>query len=236
MSNHRNELESRWRPEYDQHPIGGYTKPSFVQALNLIDKLAAHRAEADKDVRLSDVGKRDKVRSGAAALAKDMVKIRGLVAEAKVAVEKQRADLAPKVKDKTDLARALLRQEVRTFLRGMKPGEAVAYACQQNIDPVVCEAIFEAPSLVPSVSEVMDHILRTHLNKTAGSQLAAIAEQSQAIVLSEAAVRIAQRSLAETVGAQTPAAFEAWLSENAPGSPRESNSPNWESLAQKVGN
>src|SRR5690348_2162727 len=54
---------------------------------------------------------------------------------------------------------------------------------------------FSRPSLVPALSGAMDNVLRAYHDNNAGPQIAAIAEQENAIELSEAAVHAAEMAL-----------------------------------------
>lgn len=208
----RRELESRWPSKFNTHAM----KQHFSNALDLVDRIEGKRIEVKADKRLSEVGHVEQVQAFAATQASALVKARAAVARARSSLEKDRAKLIPTVKDKADISAALLRQEVRSFLRSKSPSEAIQVALNPDADPVIIAAIFEAPSVLSNVTEQSrDHILKGYLENNAAPQIAALREQNEAIGVLEAAVRIAEGAVATAAGVQ-PATLDRWLAEKAP--------------------
>jgi hypothetical protein len=219
MTTMRKELESRWLPEYDKHGIVKTVKPHFTAAFEMIDSIDKKRAEVNADKRFSDVGRTDEMQKFATTKAPALVRARTAVSAAKDALQKQRVELAPSVKDKNDIARALLRQEVRSLMRTKTPMEAVGFAFASN-DPIIMEAIFEVPSVLSNLTDKhRDDVLNTFLERNASQQIATIADQADAIELFEVALRAAEESLSTAAGV-APAVFGKWLKEKAPIDPR----------------
>jgi hypothetical protein len=54
--------------------------------------------------------------------------------------------------DKGDLAAAMVRSEIRTWLRGLEPAKKVAMFAMGDLDPAVAEAILEAPAELSGVT------------------------------------------------------------------------------------
>lgn len=215
MTTMRKQLENRWLPQYDKHGIVRTVKPHFSVAFDLIESINKKRADVNSDKRLSDVGRAGEIQAFAATKASTLVKARTAVSAAKEALQKQRVELAPAVKDKKDIARALLRQEVRSLMRSKTASDAEIFALASD-DPVIMEAIFEVPSVISNLTDRQrDNALNVFLDRNASQQVAVIGEQNDAIELLEVAVRAAEESLSTAAGV-APAVFGKWLEENAP--------------------
>lgn len=214
-------LTGRWKPEYAKHGISVAVRKHFDSVLNLVDTLDAKRAAIEADRNLSDIGRAQKMREVAIAEAPVLVKAQRGMETAQGLVRKQRLALTPTVKDKTDLAAAMLRQEVRSLLRSKEPGEALKIAMAPDADPIVAEAIFEAPTTLSNISQVhRDQLLSVIVERTAGPQLAALAEQDETIALLNAAIKGASEPLRQTADV-APIAFDKWLAETVPADPKD---------------
>src|SRR5258705_107629 len=78
--------------------------------------------------KVSRVGRAEDLRAVAAAKASPVAKARAAVSDMKAEVAKQRANLAPKVKDRNDVSAAMLRSDMRQFLRTKSQAEIAALA------------------------------------------------------------------------------------------------------------
>jgi hypothetical protein len=205
----RNELERRWKSSYESHSAASNAQRYFESALRILDETSAARAKIDADKNLSDLGKKQALRDAASKFGWLGMRTRDGAAEFKKAVQAQRDALAPKPKDKTDVAAAMVRVQMRTFLQSKTQAEIAALAMS---DENFAEAIFEAPAALSGLtSEARDHLLRSHLERTAGPALAAIDEQAEAVELIETAVGAASNALATAVGV-SPDRLDEWLS------------------------
>lgn len=210
------QLRSRYRPTFERHATAKALKVHLWTATALVDQIAAKRAEIDKDKNWSETGKAGKVSEFAQSLAPTLAKARGAVAGAKTAVARQREALTPKVKDRNDISAAMLRAEMRSFLRGMRPAEAMAYATSDLADETFFTAVFEAPLGLSNLNEVgRDRILQAYLDRNASKQLADIAEQNEAIELVEIAVNAASGHFANAAGVRLDK-LDEFLTEQAP--------------------
>jgi hypothetical protein len=221
MSPLSNALRRQWRPDLEKHGVAKVARKHFDSALDLADILSAKRAEIDADKTLSDIGRTQKLAAFAAAEAPRVAKAMNAVTAAKDAVRKQRLALTPAVKDPNNLANAMLRQEVRAMLRGKSDVDAFALAMAPGTDSLIIEAIFEAPTVLSNISPAhRDRLLTVVVERTAGPQLAALAEQDKAVELLETAVRASTDELCEAAGVQRPM-FDKWIAETAPVDPKE---------------
>jgi hypothetical protein len=167
------ELRSRFHPAYEKHATSKATKVHLWAATAAIEQIAAKRIEIGQNKNLSDAGKAGEVRDFAQSLAPAVARARGAVAGAKRAIARQREALVPLVKDRNDIAAAMLRAEMRSFMRNMRPAEAIAFATSDVADATLFEAIFEAPLVLSNLNAMSrDRILQVYLDRHAGTQLA----------------------------------------------------------------
>jgi hypothetical protein len=165
---------------------------------------------------LSDHGRRQKLQDFAKAEAGHVAKAKRALAAAQEAQAQQRNALLPTVKDKANVASAMLRQEARALLRGKSQAEAAALLFDPNADSILIEAVIEAPLALSGISADM----KDKLQRTAGPMLIALAEQDEALSLLNAALRMSSETLREAVDIH-PTAYDEWLAKAAPVDPKE---------------
>jgi hypothetical protein len=211
-----NELRSRFTPAYEKHATSKATKVHLWAATAAIEQIAAKRIEIGENKNLSDAGKAGEVRDFAQSLAPAVARARGAVVGAKRAIARQREALVPGVKDRNDVSAAMLRTEMRSFLRNMRPAEAIAFATSEVADATLFEAIFEVPLALSNLNDIArDRILQVYLDRNAGAQLADIAEQTEAVSLLETAVNAASVKFADAAGVKLDK-LDDFLAEKAP--------------------
>jgi hypothetical protein len=207
-------LKSRWRSGLDKHPAAVIIRKHFDRILESADKLAAERSRLAADNTLSDIGRAQKLQKVAAEHAAPIAKAIKALAAGHDAVQKQRVALTPTVKDKSDVTSALLRQEIRASLRAS--GKAYQTAAAPDADPIIVEAVFEAPHTISGITkEQRDHLLAAVVERTAGPAVAAINDQVEALSLLNAALRVSTESV-RVAAEVAPHAFDKWLAETAP--------------------
>jgi hypothetical protein len=215
-------LKQRWNSEkLDKHPLAVVARRHFHQVLDARDAIEAKRTELAADKTLSDLGRRQKLQDLAKGQAGHVAKAQRALTAARDKMRDQRKALMPTVRNKADLASAMLRQEARAFLRGKTQAEAVALLFDPNADSIIIEAVFEAPTTLSGISaDVKDKLLAAVIERTAGPALVALSEQDDAIDLLDAALRVSAQSLRAAVDVH-PGAFDKWLAEVAPIDPKE---------------
>jgi hypothetical protein len=208
-----NELRSRYLPKFDKYSVSKAVKPHLWAALDAIDQIAEMRATIDADKMSSQLGKTQQLRDFAPTLAPAVAKARGAIAGAKEAIERQREGLMPRVKDRNDVASAMLRSDFRRFNQGRPVADIIRTV---ESDPTAMEALFEGPpELNGLTSEIRGQILKAYLERHAGELLAAISDQTSAVDLLETGVNKASQELADAAGVY-PNALDSWLLEKAP--------------------
>jgi hypothetical protein len=127
----------------------------------------------------------------------------GAVARAKVTtnrirreLEQRRSKLALQGPDKTDVAGALLRQEIRSWLRSMAPSERTALVSMPDVDRDVALAVLEAPAALTGVTETLrENMIESGLQRLHPEAMKEIADIEEALSLVDNAVRAASKEI-----------------------------------------
>jgi hypothetical protein len=210
-------LHQRWKASYDKLPIASAARPQLQRVLDAAETVRAKRAELAADSNLSDRGRATKLMEFAATAAPRIAKAKRVLETARETVERSRLALVPTVKDKNNVADAMLRAEIRAVLRTKAPGEIAAVLLNPNAGTDLILAVLEAPTLlVPIIApEVRDRMVDAIVRRVAGPQVAALDETKEALDVLDAAVRSSLSTLQEAA-AVSPHTFDAWMEKNAP--------------------
>lgn len=207
-------LKSRWLPTFDTH--SAVIRRHFDQALGVVETLGAKRAELRTDKNLSEIGRAQKLNEFAKAEAARVAKASRTLDTARKTISERRAALVPSVKDKGDVAGALLRREQRDILRTMDAPGMMKILADQNTPMSMLEAIFEAPHLVPAIpAEVKERLTNDLLERIAPAAVASLREQDSALELLQASVNAGALALQDAAGI-TPHEYAKWMAEAAP--------------------
>jgi hypothetical protein len=211
-------LKSKWHPNFDGH--SAVIRRHFDQSLNVVDSIGAKRIELDGNKSLSDIGKKEKLVEFAKSEAARIAKATRTLKTARENISARRAALVPGVRDKTDVAGALLRREQRDVLRKMNSGDLVKILGDDATPMSMLEAIFEAPHLVPTIPpDMKERLVNSLLERIAGPVVATLNEQNRALELLATSIKAGTNALQEASGVQ-PYEFQKWLAEAAPVDPK----------------
>jgi hypothetical protein len=207
-------LKTRWLPTFDGH--SAVIRKHFDQALGVVETLGAKRAELSTDKNLSDVGRAQKLNEFAKAEAARVAKASRTLDTARKTISEKRAALVPSVRDKTDVAAALLRREQRDILRTMDSPGMMKILTDANTPMSMLEAIFEAPHLVPAIPpDVKERLVNDLLERIAPAAVASLREQDSALELLETSIQAGSHALREAAGV-TSHEYAKWIAEAAP--------------------
>ena len=120
---------------------------------------------------------------------------RAIIRKARTEVAERRAKLKVEGPDKTDIAAAFRRMEIRTRLREMKSEELTNYFATygDNLPIEIAQAVTELPPLYSGVPQSRhDLLIERALNVQFGAAIAEINEIEQAIEAAESAVEAAR--------------------------------------------
>jgi hypothetical protein len=211
-------LKKQWLPKFDTH--SAVIRKHFDQALGVAESIGAKRAELAGDKNLSDVGRQQKLTEFAKAEAVRVAKAQRTLETARKSIGDKRDALVPSVKDKTDVAGALLRREQRDVLRTMDSSQMVKILADKDTPISMLEAIFEAPHMVPTIPpDIKNRLVDDLLERIAGPAVAVLREQEEALTLLHVSIKASTDELREAAGIPPPA-FDKWLAEAAPIDPK----------------
>ncbi|BAV45843.1 Uncharacterized protein MLTONO_0940 [Mesorhizobium loti] len=193
-------LKSRWRPEWSNRSDLSGLNNAFSKALHFVETVPNTRSQLAKPGTLSEKGLNDAVRSLAAE--KVVPELRRAMWTAERAANGLKNELSrlavPRQHDKTDIAGAMLRGEIRTMLRGMDSGERHGLIMS---DPMFLTAAFEGPAALSGMTEAMRTDLeRRMIEQAHGPAIEAINSAKDAVDLTQAAIEMAV-SAVKTEGA-----------------------------------
>ncbi|GLQ78083.1 hypothetical protein GCM10007881_15990 [Mesorhizobium huakuii] len=190
-------LKSRWRPEWNDRPDLAKLSGAFNKALNFIEAVPKTRTELAGPGTLSTKGLNDAVRSvSAEKVIPDLRRSMFEVEKTAGGIKNDLARMAVPQPDKADFASALLRQEIRGFLRGNdKRLELILNSPELQI------AAFEGPPELSGLTqEQRSHLERNIIEKTHGPAIEAIESAKEAVELTQAAIEMAIGSVRTACG------------------------------------
>lgn len=216
-------LKERWKADKHDRQIGAVLRPHFHRALDAMMQLRERRDEIEKDKNLSDTGRAAKLRDAAKGEAKLVGKAKRTLEAARAKLAADRLALVPGVKDKTDVAAAIRRQEIRTTLSAMTIGRVMGLLNSKDTPAEVLAAVLEFPLRLESLATMdagayataIDRATETIMSRDNGPAMAAIQDQSEAVELLNAAIRLATTEL-RTAVAMHESGFQQWFDEAAP--------------------
>ena len=136
--NERNEFLISQR--YSGHPLKAHVQLALETAERFHVDATATRSNRD----LSDEGRNRRLHSQTKAALRDVRDAAGdEIAQMKKRSDGLLATMAPLTVDKSDLAGALVRQELRTAMRGMAPGDRMALLLGDHADDAYVDAALE---------------------------------------------------------------------------------------------
>lgn len=214
-----------------------------IQRRTALDKLrafgsslTAHRAKLEAPGTLNSKGVREGIREFATKnIASSYYRERRRIEQDKQKLaERQKALTIPSI-DKTDVAAAMLRQEIRNYLRAIEPAKLTALLATSG-DPVLMSAIIEAPSYLTNVSDEQRGFLeRSYIAANHPDELAAIEGDAAALEILTMAVEASGREICESIGFSGSIEFEKWLRASTPDADDNAHpGPDVDSLVEQV--
>lgn len=207
------QLKSRWQPEWTGRPDLARLHQAFIQTIHFIESVPNHRADLAKPGDLSAKGLNDAVRKSAAAnVVPALRKVAWEAEKTANGIKNDRRKLAVPTPDKSDIVGALLRQELRTFLRGMEHGERVGVVMS---DAAFLEAAMEGPAALSGLTDKLRAELENRMIESAhGAAVEAMDSAREAISLTESAVEFAVNTLRDECGFEhNKGAFNEWMAQ-----------------------
>ena len=136
---------------------------------------------------------------------------RQTVNERSAAMERERAAMAKPKIDASDVTAAMLRQETRTYLRGLNDGERLKLLIDKP-DPMMVTAALEGPTVLCGLTpETRTRVVQAYLQANYGQKLRAMDDLEEALAVVRAAVEIAVREVRTHVGFPEAYQFDSWF-------------------------
>jgi hypothetical protein len=166
-------------------------------AFRIADTFVGGVAEIAKNRGLNDQGKRDATRK---LLANGYVswveKLSEDLKPTRLHVQKLRAEIVPKIADRTDVVAELQRAEIRRHVQNLPLADRTALAFSADLDPAIAEAIMTAqPMLSGLPADRHAHMVRSHLERHHSAELAEIEHIENQIEVVEAATQTARNDI-----------------------------------------
>jgi hypothetical protein len=172
---------------------------TYVAALNGVDQIENRKAEAARSGKFTTEGlKVDALAFAAQQLSPVFQRGKHAVAAAKREATELRSKIKPQPVDKTDLVSAMLRAEMRDWLRSKPRAERDAYIAQnaETLDPEMAMAFTELPAAVSGISTVQrDSLIERALQAQHGEALKEVQELERGIEIAERAVQLGREAI-----------------------------------------
>lgn len=201
-------MRERMNPQWDH-----FTRLSSSAkiAIGIAETVTTTAAEIGKDEKLSPVGRTDAVRKAAKEAA---AKLRDAEARAAAELADLRADhakLTQMPNDKADLARAVLRMEIRQWLRAMPAGERIVTLTGENADPAILDAALSGPPALAGLTpETVDTVRARYIEIVHPGEAGNLSGGLEASEFATAAIAIAKADLQRAAAFARPDEFARW--------------------------
>jgi hypothetical protein len=200
-----------WELAGSKNPTIRRLEAEYLAGLDAMDRAEARHAANKADSRFTPDGVRDDLLK---FVLSDAVPVlhrgRTEIRKARAEVTERRAKIKIEGPDKTDVAAAFRRMEIRTRLNNMKPDEQTLYFSRHgdNLPTEITQAGTELPAEYSGVPQSRHDLLTERaLNAQYCDAIAEIKEIEQAIDAAESVVSAARDEVRIEVGINDPAKF-----------------------------
>jgi hypothetical protein len=195
------------------HPLSPSMRSAMIAAAAASEGFAGHKIALASDGRMTELGQRQALRDALTANhGKAWARANASVLKERKKITARRDALVIKAVDKTDLAAALERQEIRAWVRQLDLGvrQSVVLATK---DRRILEAMLTAPPELSGIagSSAASEIEARYLELTYPDELAAIEAMDGVVAEAEAALAVARNDLASVVDHLHPHEFDTLL-------------------------
>lgn len=189
------QLKSR-KSDWSRKPHLASLDSVFSATLPVVTAVSAKRQELVARGTLSEKGIADELKQYVdGTITPFLADARARVKKVADDVEAKRSGMKLPKPDSTDISAAMLRQEMRAYLRGLSHADR-AKVLMDNPDPAMVTAALEAPSALSGMTDEMRHAIEeSHLAVHFAGQVAEINETEEALALVSAAIQGAENDL-----------------------------------------
>ncbi|HEY7248694.1 MAG TPA: hypothetical protein VH678_32930 [Xanthobacteraceae bacterium] len=200
-----------WTFDPEPNTIFAQLEQAYFSALDAVDRVEQRTRTSASTGKFTAAGVKDDVLKFALnELVPALHKARLTIKKAKAEIAERKSKLKVGGPDKTDIAGAFRRMEIRTFLREMNPEAQAKYFASLggNIPREVAMAISELPPEFSGVPKSRhDLLMENALQAQHGPEITEIAQLEEAIAIAENAVEAGRTELRFETGMQDEAKF-----------------------------
>ena len=201
-------MRARWNPGWDRFARLSTSARAAIDTAELLTN-AAKKITGDE--KLSPVGRTDAIRKAAKEAAARLRAAEASAADELADLRADHAELAQVPVDKADLARAVLRMEIRQWLRAMPAGERVVILMGENADIAILDAALSGPPALAGLTpETVDTVRARYIELAHPNEAGNLAGGLEASEFAKSAIDIAKNDLRRAVSFGRPDEFDRW--------------------------
>jgi hypothetical protein len=207
-------LQGRWKSSWSDAAFS-QLRTAFDTSLNAVAALTDKASSLSATGKYSPTGLADEIKG----IAKDSTipvlrRAAYAVDKTKLATKNKRNTLALPKADPSDFSGAVLRAEMRTWLKSLPLAEVLGHLLNDNVDQRLLLAALEVPPAMTGLTaETRGHVVEHVLTQQHGPELARLNELDDAAEVANAAVGVALFQLRREVGfsENNASGFDAWM-------------------------
>lgn len=166
-------------------------KATLDAHLTLKNEAADVAKNAAADNRLTAIGRREKMQEYVGTNSHRVIRAQKTLSKIKEKHEAQRVAIQPRASDKTDLAGAVARSDLRGMLRDMPIGKAMQLLLAPDADPILHAAVLELPNYASGINdETRRAVTERVIEREHPGALAELERDAEAVELLGVAVRV----------------------------------------------
>jgi len=203
-----NQTDSKFIGLWSAEPKPGSTlerlQAAYLAGIESFDRIETRAREHAASGRFTPAGaKQATLQSALNDAVPSLYRARQTIKIAKAEVEALRSKITPLQPDKTDLAAAMLRAEMRDWLRSKPQAERDSYISKnlERLDPQMLQAVIEVPIEMTGISGTQRNILvERELQARHGETFTEIKELERGIELAERSVEASRDEVRKETG------------------------------------
>jgi hypothetical protein len=183
------------------HPLAPSMRTAMIEALAAAEQFAGYKIGLSSDRRMTELGQRQALSESLAQNhGKQWARAKQPVTKARAEIKARRDALVIKSVDKTDIAAALERQEIRQWFRSLDLGVRQSIALASK-DRRILEALVTAPPELSGIAgpKAAAEIENRYIELTYPDELASIEAADAVVAEAEASMHIARNELRSTL-------------------------------------
>jgi hypothetical protein len=182
---------------YASHPLKANVERALMAAEKFGDRAAAIRSNRD----LSDEGRTKELQAQIRSTLRDIRDAGAPLSEMRAKLDALQATITKPQFDKTDVAGALARREIREAIRGLSLGDRAALLVGDGADERFVTAVLEQPALLSGTPpELYERALTQRLETLFKAEIAQGEQLDNQIAEAEAGLTIARQDIAQASG------------------------------------